>query len=369
MLRRVPIILCAFGLLGAAGCGALTDERGDPTLPATPVPTIAGVGVLPDTVPPTRQAVLMVPAPVNADGTAAALLGESVDGNRVLLIGDSILASTSSRYGGQMCDALVPLGWQAAVEAEPSRFIDFGNRVLDRVLDDDAAPADDWNAAVVFLGSNYRGDEVAYEVELRRILDRLAPRPTLLFTVTEYRSNWSEVNEVVRRLDVEYDNVTIIDWEAISRLPGVLSSDRLHPTEAGRDGLAQAVAGALGPVTFGEGDCLKSQFHDDSAIERDGGGSIIGESTGSGGSSSGSGSGSGGTRATTTTTKPTTVTTTTSPSSGGGGSGGGSGGGGGGATTTVVGGGGGATTTSKPSATTTTIAGGGANELGGGTTP
>ena len=76
----------------------------------------------------------MVPPPVNADGTTAELVGESSPGNRILIIGDSIMASTSSRYGGQMCDALVPLGWEVAVEAEPSRFIDFGNRVLDKVL-------------------------------------------------------------------------------------------------------------------------------------------------------------------------------------------------------------------------------------------
>jgi hypothetical protein len=40
------------------------------------------------------------------------LIGPKVSGNRLLMIGDSILASTSSRYGNEMCDALVPLGWQ-----------------------------------------------------------------------------------------------------------------------------------------------------------------------------------------------------------------------------------------------------------------
>ena len=84
----------------------------------------------------------MVPPPVNDDGTTADLVGEIVAGNRILIIGDSIMASTSSRYGGQMCDALVPLGWEVAVEAEPSRFIDFGNRVLDKVLVRNPAPGD-----------------------------------------------------------------------------------------------------------------------------------------------------------------------------------------------------------------------------------
>ncbi len=39
-----------------------------------------------------------------------------------------------------------------------------------------------------------------YEDELRVILTRLAPRPTLLYTVTEYRPAWAEVNETVRKL-------------------------------------------------------------------------------------------------------------------------------------------------------------------------
>ena len=103
------------------------------------------------------------------------LLGALADGNRVLLLGDSILASTSPRYGNQMCETLVPLGWQVAVEAEPSRFVEFGNDVLDDVLPVDVAPVEDWNAAVVFLGSNYRGDPLAYEAQLREMLARVSP--------------------------------------------------------------------------------------------------------------------------------------------------------------------------------------------------
>jgi hypothetical protein len=217
----------------------------------------------------------MVPPPVNADGSTADPLGVSAQGNRVLLIGDSILASTASRYGGQMCQALVPLGWQVAVEAEPSRFVDFGNRVLDRVLESDLPPQQDWNVAAVFLGSNYGGDETAYEAELRRMLDRLAPRPTLLFTVTEYRPDYAEVNEVVERLWTEYDNVTLLDWRRISQTPGVLSGDRLHPTTAGREVLAQAVAASLGPIGIGTGACLDPVFRDDSGIGGGGRGSNI----------------------------------------------------------------------------------------------
>ncbi len=320
--RRPPagrILRTSLALAGALGlfasCGWNDADAGAETEGSapgvTPVPTVGGVGRLPDPVDVSQERIIVRP-PVNDDGSPAALVGEAVDGNRVLLIGDSILASTSSRYGGQMCRALVPLGWQAQVEAEPSRFIDFGNHVLQRLLPDTVTEEQDFDAAVVFLGSNYGGDPVVYEAELRRILDRLAPRPTLLFTVTQYRPNYADVNEVVRRLDTEYDNVTLVDWELAALTPGVLSGDRLHPTDQGRQLIADLVAASLGRVSAGEGECLRSQFRDDSKISgnRD---TVLGP-TGGAGSGSGSG-GSGGSGGVTTTTVPVTSppVTTTAP--------------------------------------------------------
>ena len=298
----------------AAGCGAENAEDTDDTIsPVAPVSTLGGVGEVPVMPSAVREPVVVVRPPVNVDGTEAQLIGEIADGNRILMIGDSILASTSSRYGNHMCNAVVPLGWQVAVEAEPSRFVDFGNRVLDRELSDDPDPEDDWNAAVVFLGSNYGSDAFKYEVELAKILDRLTPRPILLLTVTEYRPNYVEVNEVVHRLGAERDNVTVLDWKSISETPGILSGDRLHPTDTGRRVLAESVAAALGPFPDGIGECLRSTFRDDSAVGRDSTKVLGRPSTGAGSAT------------TTTTVRPPTVTTTTVPS----------GGGGGGATTTV----------------------------------
>jgi hypothetical protein len=344
MSRRSRAVLAALAV-AVAGCGTPSDASDDTIAPVTPVPTVAGVGTVPVAPSAVREPIVVVRPPVNQDGTEAQLIGEIAEGNRILMIGDSILASTSSRYGNHMCDAVVPLGWQVAVEAEPSRFIDFGNRVLDRMLPDepDPEPGDDWDAAVVFLGSNYGSDQAKYEAELVRILDRLAPRPTLLLTVTEYRPNYVEVNEVVNRLGAERDNVTVLDWKTISETPGVLSSDRLHPTNAGRQVLAESVAAALGPYPDTFGECLRATFRDDSRV---GGNAttVLGQpSTGSGSSR------------TTTTTSPssgvtTTVgvpaTTTTLPGTGSGGSSGG--GSGSGTTTTTV-----RTTTSSSAPATT----------------
>ncbi len=318
MSRRSLAALAAFAVV-AAGCGSAPVDSDDTIAPVTPVPTIAGVGQVPVAPTALREPIVVVRAPVNEDGTEAELIGEIADGNRVLMIGDSILASTSSRYGDHMCEAVVPLGWQVAVEAEPSRFVDFGNLVLDRMLPDepDAESEDDWNAAVVFLGSNYGSDQAKYEAELVRILDRLAPRPTVLLTVTEYRPNYVEVNEVVNRQGAARDNVTVLDWRTISETPGVLSSDRLHPTDAGRRVLAESVAAALGPYPDALGECLRSTFRDDSRV---GGNTtvVLGQpSTGS--SSSRTTTTTSPSSGTTTTVRPPSSTTTTPDSGSGGG--------------------------------------------------
>ena len=78
------------------------------------------------------------------------------------MIGDSIMASTSRRYGGEMCQELVPRGWEVEMDAETGRFVDFGDRVLDSRLDAE------WDVAVVMLGNNYGADKAVFEEYLTR---------------------------------------------------------------------------------------------------------------------------------------------------------------------------------------------------------
>ena len=304
MLRRSTIAL-AF-LLGACGAG----EAGTPDSlpPSTPVPTVPGVGRLPDTIPTPNALAsnaeddvpvsVVVTRPVDEDGVVLDTIAEQVNGNRLIVVGDSILASTASRYGGELCDGLNPLGWSVEVDAEPGRFVEFGNEVLEDRLPDDDNDGEDFDAAIVHLGTNYDLDQENYVEQLNEILFRLAPRPTLLMTVTEYRPQWVEVNQSINDLARLYDNVTVVDWEKIARNPGVLSRDGLHPGPQGEDVLVELLAVALGEVGADEGECLRSTFTDDSAVgrgsgPRSGGSSSGGSSSGSssGGSSSGSSSG------------------------------------------------------------------------------
>jgi len=193
----------------------------------------------------------------NLDGP---VLGTVASGNRLLVLGDSILAGTASRYGGAMCGGLVPLGWRVAVEAEAGQMVGFGRTVLrDRIYEG-------WDAAVVFLGTNYGGSAELYEKDLTAIVTSLAPRPTLLLTASLFRPTMQQVNQVIRIVASKNPNVSVLDWSTTSVQTGVLNRDNIHPTDAGRQVLVSSIASALGEAPTGPGACLPSKFTDDSLV-------------------------------------------------------------------------------------------------------
>lgn len=248
--RRAAVLAC---VAIAASCGAADGEAADGVLD--------GVGRIPGydfgadvTLPPELE--LEIPEPEG--GT----IGPRAEGHRLLMIGDSILASTARRYGNEMCNALVPLGWQVAVEAEPGRFVGFGLEVLDVRLRAEGG----WDAAVVFLGTNYEGNPDSYRARLGEIVERLAPRPTLLLTTAEFRAAQREVNRAIREVARAHDHVSLLDWAAVATTRGVLTGDGVHLTDKGRSVLAVAVARALDVAPFRPGECLESRFRDDSGI-------------------------------------------------------------------------------------------------------
>jgi GDSL-like Lipase/Acylhydrolase family len=262
--RRALLALGAAALVGACGASEAASPPPDSG-------TVGGVGSLPDpltvddtatSAPATTDA---APSTIAEKTAPADVIGDVVDGNRVLLIGDSLLASTSRRYGGQMCAALVPMGWAVEVDAETGRFIDFGDRVLDARLRPERGV--DWDAAVVFLGNNYNGDEVTFRRLLDDVVRRLAPRPVVLPTVTEFRADRAEVNDVIRSLAATYPNVRVIDWNAVTDADvSLLGDDGLHLTDAGRSRLAYEVAAVLGAAPADEPPaCLSTSFSNDSA--------------------------------------------------------------------------------------------------------
>jgi lysophospholipase L1-like esterase len=236
------------------GVGDLPSElpplEAEPTtVPDTSEPTESTEEPPPDTTTPSSD-----PA-TDREGERVLPVGRLVHGNRVLVIGDSIIASISNRYGGQLCDRLVPRGWEVEVNAEAGQHIEYGRQVLRRRLDAG------WDAAVVMLGSNYGEDPEFYEAELDRLLGDLAPMPVVLVSVTEFKRDRLEVNYLIAVADNERDNVRVVDWGARTRdAEELLGDDGLHLSELGREELARMIATALGRAPArSDGRCLPTR--------------------------------------------------------------------------------------------------------------
>ena len=189
------------------------------------------------------------------------MIGPQIKGNRVLMIGDSILASTSSRYNNEMCDTLTKLGWQVAIEAQAGEFISFGAKVLGRRWEEG------WDTAVVFLGTNNDDNMAEYEEKLREMFDVLSQNPFVVLTTAEFRPKQLQINEIIKRVADEYGNVTVLDWAAVARNNGLIGSDGVHLTADGRAVLATAIARSLEFANDrNSGQCLRSVFDDDSKV-------------------------------------------------------------------------------------------------------
>jgi len=198
------------------------------------------------------------------------LIGSVATGNRLLVIGDSILAGTAARYGNALCKRVVQMGWRVAVEAEAGQPADFGREVLKARL------AEGWDAAVVLLGTNPSGSIQAFTRDFTAIITSLAPRPVLVLTTSRYKARQDSVNSAIRSIAEANSNVTLMDWTSISAAPNVLNGDGIHPTELGRAVLVAAIGQALGPAPAQPGKCLESQFTDDSLND-----SVMGTTTSS----------------------------------------------------------------------------------------
>lgn len=258
-MSRRGLSFLATGLLAGVLFGACADGDAQTEVGVVPANTVGGVGRLPSTI-----AEVTFPEGVAEGFVLPALegvpVGAEVTGNRVLMIGDSIFASLSRRQGGTACDRLTPLGWQVAVEAEPGRFAEFGERVAR------ARGGEGWDTVVVFMGSNYDGNRTRYERSMSAIVEQFPDAPVVLVTTSLFRAWQNDVNSVIRELATRYDRVRVIDWEAISNNRALLTRDRIHLSRDGQVVLAAAVAQMLGEAPVGEGRCLTSQFTDDSLI-------------------------------------------------------------------------------------------------------
>lgn len=268
------VLMVTLAILNAA-CGS-----GETSAPPRnfDVPETVALGQLPEPLsdtssipaPPTTPPASVAPTTQAPRQPVAGAIADAVVGYRVLLIGDTLLASTAPRNDGIMCDVLSDFGWTVEIAAEPGRFIEFGHEVLDeRLLPTDGEP---WDVVALMFGNHFGGDLDGFVRQLETMLQRLSPRPTIVYTLSEVNDDAVVINAFIRELPRSFPSVVVVDWAAATeaRPIDLLDGDGPQLTEEGSGLLAQYTAAALGKTLRGElgqsGECLASLFVDDSAI-------------------------------------------------------------------------------------------------------
>ena len=252
--KRLPIFLAtAFLAVGVSACSLVSNDGSEGELDGVGrIPGNDFVGVA--TLPPNLASDVKFPK------LEGAVLGSVAQGNNLLMIGDSIMASISKRYGNEACGLMVPQGWNVALEAEAGQFAEFAGKVLDRRW------SESWDAVVIGLGSNYDGNKERYRTAMEKAIARVSPLPILLVNTTEFRSKQAEVNAIIEELVAANENITLLDWRTISTNRSLRSNDGIHPSPDGRVVLATAIARAVGVAPTAPGDCMKVYFQDDSRV-------------------------------------------------------------------------------------------------------
>lgn len=254
----------------------------DPEVITADVPATVALGVLPD--PLTDQPTLPPPPPPPTTPPPATtgapvepivgLVGEAVDGDRVLLVGDSMLASAAPPADIRVCDALTLFGWDVEMDTTlDGSDLSFVDEILDERFapdgeDDDGGEDLDWDVVGLFVGNQLAADELSVN-ELSDVLDdaieRVSPRPILLYTLTETDATRRRLNEAVRERAEEHENVVLIDWAELGGpADEVVRADGIGLGDDGLKRFALYTAQQMGQAPEDQdGDCLAPAFGPD----------------------------------------------------------------------------------------------------------
>lgn len=265
----------AFGLVVVAALVCAACGGDDEPEALVVVPDTVALGELPDPIAPANQGVApptTAPPPVATsvpeeidpiDGP----IGDVVEGDRVLLIGDSAMTTLTERYEGVGCQVLNELGWDVEIEAEAARYLPFADEVIGELVVDQG---EGWDVVGLMFGHFLDTSVDEFGAEVERIVDELSPRPILLYTVTQDGDETAtEINEVLRAIGEATPNVVVVDWGAAVAFEQIvdLTDDSGLPNREGMGRIVLLTAAALGDAPGGGmGLCLEPRYTDDSAI-------------------------------------------------------------------------------------------------------
>jgi hypothetical protein len=253
-----------------AGCGD-GDDQSSQTTPVD-VPETVAIGVLPAPLSDTPTLPAPPPPPTTAaqattttvaSGPIEGPIAEFVSGNRLLMIGDALLSTATPRNDGLMCDAVTLFGWAVEIDAENDRALDFAGQVLDDRLEPDGE--DPWDAVALMIGSEIDGADpdvaTAFSETLDTLIERIAPRPVILFTLPVVDISDAEINDIVNAKPQSFSNVVVVDFgTAGGDADEVVDETGQALTDDGNKRLSVITAAALGQIDDTEGECLPTDY-------------------------------------------------------------------------------------------------------------
>jgi lysophospholipase L1-like esterase len=166
-------------------------------------------------------------------------------GRRVLVIGDSLTRESRTLTAkGMRRD-----GWTPTFRCWGSRRLDWGIDQVVRSRQIGQLP----KHVIIALGTNDISWETQETTErrVRALLDRLGPNRTVLWVDLHLtRSAWLDAraawfNDLLRRLERQRPNLTVVDWHRVARANGIRGGDGIHYGPSGYRLRARTVLAAL----------------------------------------------------------------------------------------------------------------------------
>lgn len=179
--------------------------------------------------------------------TTAACRGDStpsVHGNRVLVVGDSIMAD--SRF--EVTNALVQDGWNVTVEAVATTAILYWVPRVSLLL-----PTINPDVVTVELGTNESGEVPTVGAHIDALMERLRDVPVVFWlNIREeppYPPAASSVNLAIEQAAVRWPNMRVVDFDKFfAGHPEWLQPDGIHPNAQGAVALANLLRSTLATV-------------------------------------------------------------------------------------------------------------------------
>ena len=206
-------------------------------IPVFSVVSMAGARVMPEEVAGNLDdnidSVVTIPSTTLPTGTTVPVATTTIPAAKfdVLAVGDSVMLGSARKL----------TSYGITVDAAKNRQVNAGAQVLDYRM----KTGELGNNVVIHLGTNGRTTASTFDLVMKPLVN---VQRVVVLTVRVPGSPYSDKNnEIITALPLKYPNVTILDWQALSKgHKDWFASDGIHPNALGQDQYVGFILKALG---------------------------------------------------------------------------------------------------------------------------